>query len=57
MEKCSPVEMRKNLLIVDRLREAGIDFVAVPVINEDQKKQLLNQVHQNLLSLEEDSNN
>ena len=54
MEKCSPVEMRKNLLIVDELRKAGIDFVAVPVINEAQKDHLLNQAHQNLLAIEKD---
>jgi len=43
MEKCSPVEMRKNLLVVDQFRMHGIDFVAVPVRDQDHKDELINQ--------------
>ena len=52
IEKCSPAEMRKNLMIVDELKRAGIDFVAVPVISEAQKVHLLNQLRQTLLEIE-----
>ncbi len=31
MKKCSPVEMRKNLEVVELLKSQGIDFVAIPV--------------------------
>lgn len=41
MERCSPVEMRKNLEVVEQFRKAGIDFVSIPVRNDDHKKELL----------------
>ena len=43
MNKCSPVEMRKNLEIVDLYKKLGIDFVAVPVMNENQKNAMIAQ--------------
>jgi len=43
MDKCSPVEMRKNLEIVERYRAIGIDFVAVPVMDSSHKCQLIAQ--------------
>jgi len=41
MNKCSPVEMRKNLEVVEVFRKNGVDFVAVPVIDEQHKTKLL----------------
>lgn len=41
MNKCSPVEMRKNLEMVRAFKEVGIDFVAVPVFSETQKHEML----------------
>lgn len=41
MIKCNPVEMRKNLKIVNHFSKCGIDFVAVPVRNEDHKYGLI----------------
>ena len=41
MERCSPVEMRKNLLAVEQFRQAGIDFVAVPVRSKEHKMELV----------------
>jgi len=43
MNKCSPVEMRKNLQIVDSYRVIGLDFVAIPVKNEAHKLELMSQ--------------
>ncbi len=43
MEKCSPVEMRNNLEIVDRFRAIGVDFVAIPVSNLANKNELISQ--------------
>ncbi len=43
MERCSPVEMRKNLEVVDKLRKFGLDFVAVPVRDDDHKNELIAQ--------------
>ena len=42
MNKCSPIEMRKNLELVDTLRKHGIDFVAVPVRDNNHKNELIN---------------
>jgi len=41
MEKCSPVDMRKALEVVEMLKQAGIEFVAIPVLNQEQKKSAL----------------
>ena len=41
MNKCSPVEMRKNLMVVDQYKNVGIDFVAVPVRDHDHKNELI----------------
>ncbi len=38
MNKCSPVEMRKNLEIVEAFKSYGIDFVCIPVTEEDKVK-------------------
>lgn len=39
--RCSPAEMRKNLVIVGELKKAGLDFVAVPVKDAAHKASLL----------------
>ena len=44
MNKCSPVEMRKNLLVVEQFKKYGIDFVPMPVKDELHKASLLLQV-------------
>ena len=41
LERCSPVEMRKNLETVEILKGYGIDFVPVPVRDQDHKNELL----------------
>ncbi len=46
MEKCSPVEMRKNLMAVDELKRAGIDFVPIPVSSAAHKQLLIRQGHE-----------
>jgi len=54
IEKCSPVEMRKNLNVVDRFREYGIDFIAVPVRDHAHKKELAYISMEVLAELEEE---
>jgi len=53
MNRCSPVEMRKNLELVQVLKFSGIDFVAVPVLSESQKNELFLLVSKRLTELEE----
>jgi hypothetical protein len=42
MFKCSPVDARKNLEAAQAMAEAGIDFVAVPVVSMVDKPELHN---------------
>lgn len=41
IEKCSPVEMRKNLEVVDTFKRYMIDFVCIPVRDQDHKNELI----------------
>jgi hypothetical protein len=41
MNRCDPVEMRKNLEVVETFKKYGIDFVAVPVMDSDHKNKLI----------------
>ena len=55
MNKCSPVEMRKNLDAVAAFKLHGIDFVAIPVKSVYHKAQLIAQgqaVFDELLNME-----
>lgn len=49
MNRASPVEMRKALEVVQVLKDAGILFVPIPVLNEAQHNQLNKQL-QNALA-------
>lgn len=44
MEKCSPVEMRKNMEVAELFQRTGIDFVPMPVINSEHKQELIKQM-------------
>ena len=44
MQKCSPIETRKNLMAAQELAKAGIDFVCIPV--EENKLKLLREMEQ-----------
>ncbi|MDH3325883.1 MAG: hypothetical protein OEM38_04100 [Gammaproteobacteria bacterium] len=48
MERCNPVEMRKNLDVVEQFKNAGIDFVAIPARNAEHKKELIAQGEKSL---------
>lgn len=41
MDKASPVEMRKVCELADALKQAGILFVPIPVLNDKHKDELL----------------
>ena len=48
MEKADPVQMRKALEVVQAFKENMILFVPVPVLDEDDKRELYRKVHDRL---------
>ena len=45
MNRCSPVEMRESLEVVEALKKASIEFVVIPVKNPEHRKELIAQGH------------
>lgn len=44
MNKCNPADMRGNLSVVEAFKISGIDFVAIPVMSPDHKRDMLKYV-------------
>ena len=40
MKRASPVELRKAKYLVEKFVRAGIDFVPIPVVDQDDKNEL-----------------
>ncbi len=55
MNRCSPVDMRNNLEVVQILKDIGIDFVPVPVSSKEQKAELVALLWERLESFTEQS--
>ena len=51
--KARPVELRKALEVVHMLKKAGIPFVPIPFLNEEDRNELLNDMCRRLTLLEE----
>lgn len=41
MIRCSPVDLRISLMIVEQYKKAGLDFVPVPVKNAKHRDELI----------------
>ena len=41
MYKANPVDVRKTMLVVDSMEEAGMDFVPIPILNDEHKAMLV----------------
>lgn len=52
MTKCNPEEMAKNLKAVDIMRDAGVDFVPIPVSKKVSKAELLGLMASQFVELE-----
>jgi len=48
MNKCSPVEMRKALQIVEAFRAAGIRFVPMPVSDDSEYAEAVSKMQEKL---------
>ncbi len=51
IERCDVVEMRKNLGIVEQFKKVGIDFVAIPVFDKEEKEKYVKILKKKLESL------
>ncbi len=57
MSRCDPVEMRKNLQLVSKMKAMGMDFVPVPVDSVHEKQKLLVEVFETIGVYEDVSEN
>ncbi|PAU73306.1 DUF1382 family protein [Vreelandella alkaliphila] len=48
MNKASPVELRKALLVAKAYADAGIQFVPMPVFSEEEKSNLIKEADERL---------
>lgn len=57
MHRASPVEIRKSLEIVELLKKAGIAFIPIPILNEEDKNKLVCILQSRLETIERDCKN
>ena len=57
MEKCSPVEMRKNMEVAELFKRTGIDFVPMPARNSEHKQELIKQMKSSFNAIIAESEN
>ncbi|EII3607601.1 DUF1382 family protein [Vibrio parahaemolyticus] len=50
MYKCDAVTMRKNLELVETLRQAGVDFVPMPVMDKEDKQRLAKEAMERVMA-------
>ena len=55
MNRASSVDIRKALAVVNTLVNAGIDFVPVPVLSDEDKAILVRDVQMRLAQIENES--
>ena len=48
MKKCSPVEMRENLKVVEIFKKEMIGFIAIPYTNQKEKNNLVVLLHREM---------
>ena len=54
MNKCSPVEMRNALELVEVFKKTGIRFVPMPVFNDDDQEKTVSEMQEKLSAFAED---
>ena len=57
MNRASPVDLRKAKYLVEEFVRAGIDFVPIPVIDQDDKNELAMDLQRRLEKIEKETNN
>ena len=51
-ERCTPTQMRQSLELAHSLKNAGIRFVPIPVMNEDEHRLYMKLLHARLENIE-----
>lgn len=46
LQRCSPVQMRENLMMVEFLKSFGISFIPIPVKNDVHRAELVLKAHE-----------
>ena len=57
MNRARPADLRKALEITNALMKAGIDFVPIPVIDQDDKNELAMDLQRRLEQIEKETSN
>lgn len=55
MNRASPVELRKAINMAQAFVQGGIDFVAIPVLNDEDKARLVADLTRRLDAIEKES--
>ena len=55
MNRASPVELRKAISMAQAFVQGGIDFVAIPVLNDEDKATLVADLTRRLDAIEKES--
>ena len=55
MKRASPVELRKAKYLVKEFVRAGIDFVPIPVVDQDDKNELAMDLQRRLERIEKET--
>ena len=52
MQRATPVQIRQSLEVVETLKKAGIRFVPIPVLNEEDFQTLISDLQYRLVKIE-----
>lgn len=55
MNRCSPIELRKALEVAHKYAATGVDFVSIPVRNQEHKEELVEQMKKALSDIVSDA--
>ena len=57
MKRANPADLRKAKYLVEEFVRAGIDFVPIPAIDQDDKNELAMDLQRRLEQIEKDTSN
>jgi len=57
MNRSNPAQIRKSLELANQLKIVGIEFIPIPVLNDNDRVQLLSQLNEKLDVIEKAAHN